>query len=97
MFNEYSGTPGHCNVLPGIPKGRLGLWSSGESEVLLRYPAKTLPDEAGSFFADRCHSLWSLHLPQAALPSLPIRKVLGRSLVLSCEKESTLHIFQALL
>ena len=24
MVNEYSGTPGYCNVLPGIPEGRLG-------------------------------------------------------------------------
>ena len=38
---------------------------------LLRYPAETPPDGAGSFLADRCHSLTSLYLPPAALGSLP--------------------------
>ena len=56
----------------------------------MRCPAKTSPDEAGSFSADRCHSLRSLLPPPVALPSLPIREVPGRSLVLSCEKESTI-------
>ena len=46
--------------------------------ILLRCPANVLGDKAPSSFADRCHSLWSLHLPPAALPSLPIREVPGR-------------------
>ena len=39
--------------------------------VLLRCPANVLGDSAPSSLADRCHSLRSLTLPQAALPSLP--------------------------
>ena len=39
--------------------------------ILLRYPAKTSPDKAGLFSADRCHSLGSLLPPPAALPSFP--------------------------
>ena len=39
---------------------------------LLRCPAETSPDEAGSFLADRCHSLASFLPPPAAVGSLPI-------------------------
>jgi len=38
---------------------------------LLRCPAGSAPDKAGLPLADRCHSLSSLYLPQAALASLP--------------------------
>jgi len=41
--------------------------------VLLRCPAETSPDEAGSFPADRGHSLASFHLPLAAVGSLPLK------------------------
>ena len=36
-------------------------------------PCVRLDDGASALHTDRCHSLWSLHLPQAALPSLPSR------------------------
>ena len=39
---------------------------------LLRCPAETSPDKAGSFLADRCHSLASFLPPQAAVGSLPL-------------------------
>jgi len=39
--------------------------------ALLRCPAVAAPGEAGLHPADRCHSLGSLFLPPAALPSLP--------------------------
>ncbi len=40
--------------------------------ALLRCPAETSPVEAGSFLADRGHSLTSLLPPPAALGSLPL-------------------------
>ena len=46
--------------------------TGGSTCFLLRCPAKTAPNEAGLFSADRCHSLGSLLPPLAALPSLPI-------------------------
>ena len=39
---------------------------------LLRCPAETSPDEAGSFLADRCHSLASFLPSPAAVGSLPL-------------------------
>ena len=36
-------------------------------------PCVRLDDGASALHTGRCHSLWSLHLPQAALPSLPSR------------------------
>ena len=35
-------------------------------------PCVRLADGAAALHADRCHSLWSLYPPPAALPSLPI-------------------------
>ena len=40
--------------------------------VLLRYPKKSSGLFSLDFF-DRCHSLWSLLPPLAALPSLPLK------------------------
>ena len=40
-------------------------------------PSIFVVDKATSSSADRCHSLWSLFPPQAALPSLPLRYVIS--------------------
>ena len=57
------------------PTNRKSSWKDAKTvfiaAILLRCPAVTSPDGAGSCLADRCHSLASLHLPQAALGSLP--------------------------
>lgn len=55
-------------------------WESptGNLSVLLRCPAEISPDKAGSFLADRCHSLTSLLPPPAALGSLPFRFLYGK-------------------
>ena len=53
-------------LAPGLTLGQVHFALS-----LLRCPADAASDEADLHLADRCHSLSSLHLPQAALASLP--------------------------
>ena len=60
------------------PKGKLSSKKDGPSGpsffgtgVLLGSPANVLADGAAASLADPCHSLGSLYLPPAALPSLP--------------------------
>ena len=55
------------NKKSAIPVGM----TDRNAAILLRCLAVTSPDGAGLYLADRCHSLASLHLPLAALGSLP--------------------------
>ena len=40
-------------------------------EIPVEVPGALLADGAAASLTDLCHSLWSLYLPPAALPSLP--------------------------
>ena len=40
-------------------------------KIPVELPGALLADGAAASLTDLCHSLWSLYLPPAALPSLP--------------------------
>ena len=69
-----------CGLQPrrpvAVPGVRLADGAAALSAVRLRYPAAATPDKAGLRLADRCHSLRSLYPPLAALPSLPLYRIL---------------------